>query len=201
MNNLYFKPHLFLLLASTVYWLLLPSNGMAQNLIDIEQRIAWEMAQDDKPTNNTLVFTPQFSVETTRGKVDSNLLNLFTGGSYNRVLRLLDGENVLLIGIPSYDPIVNMNNPLFAARYLINDAKNSFSKLDNFTVDDAGIFGEVVYKDRLMQKPIKPFFRNIDVKIFGDDPEELHIKLSDGDYGDATLIYTPLSAQPKIILQ
>ena len=190
-----------LILSLILFQIFFSQQVMAQELIDIEDRIAWQMAQDGKPTNNTIVFTPQFNVETTRGKVYSNLLNLFTGGSYDRVLRLLDGDTILLIGIPDYDPRSNLINPLFAARYLVNDVNKSFLKLDDFTIGYGKIFGEEVYRDMQMQKPLKPYFRKIEVKIFANDPEGLHITLTDGDYGSAMLIYTPLSAKPIISVQ
>jgi len=179
-------------------WLLLSYTSLAQDVIDIEDRLAWEY-NSDEPKSYMISLTPGVKINSQYSNVP--FLRIFTSGAWDRIVRLNFENTILLVGIPEYDPKLNKSHLIYSMRYSYEEATETYIALDECSTEGVLIFGEEVTQDILMQLPRKPFFKELDATIYATSPEELHIELREGDYGNATLIYTTQSATPEIIFQ
>jgi len=181
-----------------IFWFLFFSTGMAQQVIDIEDRLAWK-PNKALPKDFTVALSPSLKINTLHVSKKVPSIFLFVSRPHQHVVRLTLGDTVLLVGIPYFSLSHSGLSRIYSARYALTDEKIMFYQLEISDIHSGVLFPETVKRQTISEVLNSPFFRSLEPTIYATEPEELHINLYGGDFGDATLIYTAQSATPEII--
>lgn len=197
-----------LILLVLLVWLL-PLNSFTQKSADLlESRTVWESSRllfDDQ--GNRLLDSPTKETLLNLGNgihipiLSRNFESLRDIIYAEKVFRLISGDTVLLIAVSSLSES-NEYKSLMSFRFHIDGTPEGAT-----LIESSAFTGTEIQKIQLENgnfvfdnNPLIPNFEKLELRFISVDPDTFTVKLLGGKYGGYTLIYTPSSVEPKLVV-